>query len=127
MDIVEQFVACRRKGDAECAIALLAPNASVGSPWSYHHGDKDTARFLRDEVHFDKRDYVENNAPIECISGNIFQRKYNYDAGKAEYPPFHHPFYRETYFVKDGKISFVGCSKQNLSLGRLYGFWKQTG
>lgn len=114
MDIVDKFLQCRRNRDAECAIELLDDQATLGSPWGYSHGKEEYTRFLRDEIRFDKREYLTNQpTKVSRIDDSTFQRKYQYDRGMAEYPPYHSPYYREVYLVKDGKIRFVGCSKQN--------------
>jgi hypothetical protein len=116
MEIVEKFLKCRRDRNVECAEELLDANATLGSPWGYHHGPKEYHQFLADEVHFDKRGYLYDGSALERIDDNTFQRKYQYDRGMAEYPPYHSPYYREMYFVKDGKLRFVSCAKQNLMI-----------
>jgi hypothetical protein len=128
MDVVVKFLEARRRGDHDTAIGMMQKNALLGSPWGYRYGDSEYVEFLKDEVKFRFRGYLDD-VPIQEVAPNTFQRKFEYDKGfhQQQHMRSHYwtnswlswfpimranMYFRECYFVEDGKIKLVTCFKQ---------------
>lgn len=120
METVEKFLAARRDGRTDDAVAMLAPGATVASIWGYQHGEK-AQEFLRDEPAFQRREYLTGPSFLKAVDENTVMRTFHFDKNIFEYTDtwsrmyFPHK-YREVYYVKDGQIRLVTCSRQNASL-----------
>jgi hypothetical protein len=127
MDVVKQFLECRRKGDAEGAIKLLEPDATLGGPWGYRYGAGEYEEYLHDEKSFSRREYLADYK-LEEIAPNTFQRKFEYDRGmhQHQFMRSHYftgwfrflpimrrsSYYREVYWVNGDKLRLVTCHMQ---------------
>lgn len=116
MNTIQYFLDCRRSGNGEAAFSCLAPGASVGCPWGgMHRGDR-CREILVEESKFVKKGYLDN-APIQQIDDNTFQRLFKWDRGMSErgnsgfWGLRSLPLWREVYYVKDGSIRLVTVDK----------------
>ena len=114
--VVEQFLKARCDGRGAEAAALLHPKASLGTVWGYHTGEKNCTNFLVDEQRFYNREYVERQFALKKIDDNTYMRKFHFYRNVREWTDaprwlWTHKW-RETFFVKDGKIDFVHVSRQ---------------
>lgn len=128
MDVVSKFLECRRIKDSDGAISCLEQEALLGSPWGYRYGEKEYKEFLADEKGFTFRSYVDNKYQLTEVAPNVFQRKFEYDKGihQHQHQRSHYftgffwwlpimrrcSYYRECYWVRDGKIKMVTCFMQ---------------
>ena len=135
MEVVNQFLEARRKGDVSAALGYLEPTATLAGPWGYQNGEAAYTQFLNDEKKFLHRQYLEP-VPIKQVAPDTYQRMFEYDKGMTHhhfgrshygntgfgpldyflknYLPLLRPcgYYREVYWIKDDKVRMVTCFRQ---------------
>lgn len=121
MDVVESFLHARRCGNANGALELVAPNASISFPWGGLRSGQHVQHYLRNETTFAHKEYLSSSVEIKEVAENTFQRVYKWD--NASTGPHNNsmpykifggkmlPTFREVYFVRDGKIAHVATNK----------------
>jgi hypothetical protein len=114
MEVVQAFIKARRAKEHAAASDMLSETASLGSVWGYQHGKKEYGKFLKDEGGFSRREHLDCDV-ITKLDDNTFMRYFRYNRGMSEQPLYRVPQYRELYFIKDGKIRCVSCSRQNIT------------
>lgn len=125
MDVVATFLEARRDRQGLKAASLVHPNATIGSVWGYHQGVAKTRMFLRDEQDFLDRGYVDKLTPLTKIDDNTYMRTFVFDRHLNDYSGhWIVPKWREVYFVKDGRISFVHCSRQPNNIWDVFRIWR---
>ena len=117
METVERFLQARREGRVDDTLDMLAPNALVGSPWGGNKTVKESVAQLRLEPTFYERSYLDPRVPIVRVDDFTFTRCFRWNRLMGDLSNHNSlicgmlPVYRETYFVKDGRIRAVSVCK----------------